>query len=469
MSEWRGRFRQPEIKCALWIALCFSLTSAVYLSWVYRMVAMARTTEADWFSLVLGYLCQAAGIALFCLARRTGRMKNPRHWFFGVLLLFAVFSVPSIMGDTFAGTVIFGLLMNLACGGITGFYLDAIARIDKPSRSSRIFGGAYAAGTILVGLLALPGSGNLMRRPEALLLYLPVCLILALAARWKTAEGDTQNASPPADLPAETMALACAAVILASLVKNIGFAFPSSDIADGLRPELSRIPYAIGLAAAGFIHDKNRRNGIFCTIAALAIPFIMLSMLSEPVPRTILWGLDYLFFSFFSVMRVVLFLDIAQRTRRWELAPAGLLLGRVGDAAGTAVSMLLDGHRLTMIAMTVLLFFAAVFFLFRLYHKLYAPQNTDKKSEEEIFETFCLRHDLSLRERDIFRMLIHGHTNTEIAEGLFISENTVKYHVRNVLQKTGCKNRVELQKKYTLALYPDLEDSAHASESSERS
>jgi hypothetical protein len=33
----------------------------------------------------------------------------------------------------------------------------------------------------------------------------------------------------------------------------------------------------------------------------------------------------------------------------------------------------------------------------------------------------------------------------------------VKYHVRNVLQKTGCKNRTELRRKYTSALYPGLE------------
>ena len=55
-------------------------------------------------------------------------------------------------------------------------------------------------------------------------------------------------------------------------------------------------------------------------------------------------------------------------------------------------------------------------------------------------------------------MIIDDHTNGEIAAGLYISENTVKYHVRNMLQKTGCRNRVELQRKYKLALYPELEE-----------
>ena len=35
-------------------------------------------------------------------------------------------------------------------------------------------------------------------------------------------------------------------------------------------------------------------------------------------------------------------------------------------------------------------------------------------------------------------------TNSEIANALSISENTVKFHVKNILQKTGCKNRNSL-------------------------
>ena len=79
-----------------------------------------------------------------------------------------------------------------------------------------------------------------------------------------------------------------------------------------------------------------------------------------------------------------------------------------------------------------------------------------------MFESFCLRSDLSTREREVLRMLLAGHSNAGISDALFITENTVKYHVRNVLQKTGCKNRADLQRKYTLALYPNLEDGAAA-------
>ena len=460
LTSWRTQHHRSEVRCALWVIACFSLTSAVYLSWVYRLVALKGGSAVDWITLVLGYISQAAGLALVSRAQRAARGINRRQWFAVALLLFALLSIPTLMGDHFAGSALFGLLMNAACGVIAGLYLYGVSEADGHAHSSFIFGVGYAVATFAVGLLAVPGDGMLIRGPGMLLICLMSCLGLAVAARHSPFFDAREEAGPAAasqpGLPAKTLAMACAAVLLASMVKNLGFTFPSSDISVGLRPEYSRIPYGIGLIVAGWINDKNRKNGIICTLIALAIPFIMLSVQSEPVSRTVLWGLDYLFYSFFTVTRVILFMDIAHRTHRWELVPAGLLMGRLGDAAGTAIGMLLAGQRLALIVLTVLCFSLAVVLLFRLYQRLYEPRAVEKRSEQELFETFCLRHDLTARERDILRMLLENRTNAEITEGLFISENTVKYHVRNILQKTGCKNRIDLQRQYRLTLSSQL-------------
>ena len=50
---------------------------------------------------------------------------------------------------------------------------------------------------------------------------------------------------------------------------------------------------------------------------------------------------------------------------------------------------------------------------------------------------------LSVREREILNELATNATNQEIASRLFISENTVKNHVHNILKKFGLKNRRE--------------------------
>ena len=51
---------------------------------------------------------------------------------------------------------------------------------------------------------------------------------------------------------------------------------------------------------------------------------------------------------------------------------------------------------------------------------------------------------LTRRERDVLALLSEGKRNKAIAHELSISENTVKFHVANVLHKTGTASRAEL-------------------------
>jgi DNA-binding CsgD family transcriptional regulator/signal transduction histidine kinase len=52
--------------------------------------------------------------------------------------------------------------------------------------------------------------------------------------------------------------------------------------------------------------------------------------------------------------------------------------------------------------------------------------------------------DLTPREYEVFELLAAGRRNKAIAHELSISENTVKFHVANVLHKTGTTSRAEL-------------------------
>jgi two-component system response regulator DevR len=55
---------------------------------------------------------------------------------------------------------------------------------------------------------------------------------------------------------------------------------------------------------------------------------------------------------------------------------------------------------------------------------------------------------LSPRQRDVLRLVAEGRSNDEIGRELFISVNTVKFHLREIFRKLGLRNRVQAAQHY---------------------
>ena len=51
---------------------------------------------------------------------------------------------------------------------------------------------------------------------------------------------------------------------------------------------------------------------------------------------------------------------------------------------------------------------------------------------------------LTAREREVLELVVAGASNKEIARRLYVSENTVKYHLKNILQKLHAHNRAQV-------------------------
>ena len=51
--------------------------------------------------------------------------------------------------------------------------------------------------------------------------------------------------------------------------------------------------------------------------------------------------------------------------------------------------------------------------------------------------------ELTDREESVLQLLAEGRSNAQIAEAIHLSENTVKFHLRNVFAKLGVSNRTE--------------------------
>jgi len=63
------------------------------------------------------------------------------------------------------------------------------------------------------------------------------------------------------------------------------------------------------------------------------------------------------------------------------------------------------------------------------------PESTQSHDDAE---------ELTPREREVLELVAQGRTNAEIAETLGVSQNTVKFHMKNILSKLHVRNRAEV-------------------------
>ncbi len=77
----------------------------------------------------------------------------------------------------------------------------------------------------------------------------------------------------------------------------------------------------------------------------------------------------------------------------------------------------------------------------RVFRQLVNQIDTPLQLSAEGSESF---QQLTRREKTIIQLVSSGARNKEIAEGLCISEHTVKAHISSIFRKTHARNRVEL-------------------------
>ena len=82
-----------------------------------------------------------------------------------------------------------------------------------------------------------------------------------------------------------------------------------------------------------------------------------------------------------------------------------------------------------------------------------------RKTDEGIKDTRA-EPEISEREMEVVKLIVRGYSNKEIAQRLFVTENTMKVHVKNIL------NKLELRNRQQLAAYAVLKDWVTANEDS---
>ncbi len=116
---------------------------------------------------------------------------------------------------------------------------------------------------------------------------------------------------------------------------------------------------------------------------------------------------------------------------------------------------------ISLVLMLILIVGIAYFFIQKTKNKLNKMQfelqkyilrikdlNLQQKNGNEInLKEFSRKYKLTEREADVLILLSEGKSNSEIADKIFVSENTVKFHIKNIYLKLDVKNRVEARNK----------------------
>lgn len=402
--------------------------------------------QIDLYQVVVGYLLQALGMVVYALGVRKRPEAFRKNLFFTiVLVLEAIVISGGVLSGMPAVSLCFAFAMNLLHGVVAGWYLTQLGAFVPQQYRGRAFGFGYAIGSVGSWVLSLPFQGKFLRMEGIVPVYLVLIALTWIVNKKATDEAtDTGSVHSSEGLDNKGRTLLFIVIMLLTLTKTLGFYFPTADISILINVEFSRAFYAAGLAIAGIINDKNRRYGAICCVAALVFSFISYALYGQIEYTLVVWILGYVFFGFFSVYRVVVFADIAaQKPSLLYLAAFGLISGRVGDSLGTYGGMLLSEKAIPLLAVTSGLFILVVLLFFTLYNKVYAP--TVKESDmESRFEQFSRDYALTSREKEVLRLIVRGQSNMEISGALFVSESTVKFHVGNILKKSGCTNRTTL-------------------------
>ena len=449
---------KSNARMAILICLWFLLASTGYLLWLHRVLELPGSTVGNLPVLAIGYLAQGCGIGIYLVVARGKSVNRSRRFVIGALCLYVVALLLVVCLSDFTSVFSMGCLANMLSGVFQGHYFMLLAsRVDSSSRGT-VFGCSYAASTFLTLLMSLPANGAL----SAGVPCLACCLLLSVAvlSLLRCEEAACRRTHEVTeDLPAvpavefgmqfnrPNQLLVGSTLLAACIVHAIGFSFPTDALASDVNLELSRVLYGIGIAVVGMAADRDRRVAFFACSASLVAPFLMLALMGAGATSSLLWALGYLLTGSYVLFSALVVIDLADNAKRADQAGAGMFIRYMGDAMGAMLCFAFSYARIALIAFASVAFLLAAALLITLYQRLFASQPevlSEEQRKHGLIELFAARHGLTLRERDVLELVVTGKSNAEIAAELTVTERTVKFHMTNVLKKTGCKTRLDV-------------------------
>lgn len=243
------------------------------------------------------------------------------------------------------------------------------------------------------------------------------------------------------------------------------------DFGGTLGTTLSWISYgctALLLATAfkAFVRDKHSVN--FYTLAKIPVALLALALVTAGLTQSspFLQVLTFTSVWIINIIFQILVVDILHHCGSCKLHWAGLCLalpplsyylGRIlfYSVASETAGMFALNQTLCFILLGVIVLIVVAFFRPEshtarlLLHDLNNAGDPVSLSGSQDYEQRCLAfaqsHGLSERETEIMLYVAKGYSKPFIAEKLFITDNTVRTHVKRIYEKVGVHSKRELQ------------------------
>ncbi len=426
-----------NIKHIAIISLSFFYCSYIYMIQATRLRETGNVENAGLVAVVFGSFAMAAGIFLFSLIYKIteGRMVKKFYYIF-VIVSLLLFIISIFSNNPMIVAICLCACCALSTAGFGAGYIFLMLAVNvKKKDHGKVFGFGYAIGALITFFAAkIPNADDYK---AAILLFACASLAVSLFLIRTSVEVEQRTDNLEEINLKKYFIYLSLMVIFAALLTALSqdfigyYALESSDawFAD------SRIYYSLGLIISGLLYDAKREIFLICLPVSFIGQLLALLLLNFNVSILIVSAVSYVFLGFFSLFRVVGFVNLGLRKRKLlYLVAFGLMYERIVEGIiGLMEKTILTN--IIAVCMFALVLLAAIMWIYMfLYLKQAKNNNTDEK---DMLKEISIKYNLSGQEEKVLGYLLEGLTKKEIAEKMVLSVNTIKVHVTNIYKKTG--------------------------------
>jgi len=423
-------------------------------------------------------LVYAAGIIAYGLLQRWIYILFDNRLILNVLALINTFvAIAAFLPTDKVVYTISAVLLTFITGIFGGHAYYTVAKKIPKYWRGRVVAGGLCTGTIIhfvVAAALFPGYEYMAQVFKTGILCAAIISSYLLINTDLVAVQQPDVCSSPVPKPLNdgyTFAVLIASVVILCYLHSLNDGIVTMYHAQGnINLYTTRLFYAASLIVAGLIADLRGRQYLpVLSLAVMTSVALNIILLDYPAAYTISLILMYIGSGFFVMFFTVAFLDVALFTNKPALwAGVGRIIKHTITGIGAVIGSNLwtnpANGLLSILVQYVTLLIILIFLSFKLYEMLkdnpgsvldqgdtivltehpWEVLEPELESPQNNIELEIGKYGFTDRERQLLAFILAGSAIKEMAHELCITERTVKFHISNILTKTGSKNQKEL-------------------------